>query len=411
VLKLCYVANAKNIHVRRWLAYFVSRKYTVYCLSDKGGEMEGVTVIQLPNRDSLLQSGKRAGKMAVLKARAKAIRQFAKHHNVDVFHAIFLYHRGWSAALAGLHPMVITLLGSDVYLPRQQYRNLFHYWRDVLLNKLSLGQCDLITAVSEDLINRVRSHQNQQVPIELVPIGTDLTLFKPDIDTTSLKQQLNIPANSFVVLSPRQITPHYNQHTLIESIPDVLDNIPNAIFIFKDAFCDTAERQEYVAQLKQQADMLNVSHATRWVGEVPMEQLPQYYALCDVVVSIPKTDGMPVTIFEAMACRKPLIVSDLSSYNQVIIHGQTGLRVPLNNSAVLSIVIRKIYDNPALTERLVDESQVILYQYGVFTEQMRRMDHYYNGLGTGSLSLQNRFFNQLLKRINYGVLHFISWFL
>lgn len=411
MLKLCYVANAKNVHVRRWLEYFVSKKHTVYCLSDKGGEIDGVTVIRLPNRDSLLEAGKKASKMAVLRARVKTIRQFTKTHDIDIFHAIFLYYRGWSVALAGIHPMVITLLGSDIYIPRKQYRHVFHYWRDKILNSLSLGQSDLVTAVSEDLRNSVPASLKQSIPVELVPIGTDLALFRPDIETEVLRQSLGIPDGSFVILSPRQITPHYNQDCLIESIPKVLEKIPNARFIFKDAFCDTEARKSYVESLKARAEELGVSQVIHWVNEVPMSELAQYYVLSNVVVSIPKTDGMPVTIFEAMACRRPLIVSDLPSYNQVIVHGQTGLRVPLNNSDVLALTIQKIYTNPALTERLIDESQVVLYQYGIFSEQMRRMEHYYDGLSLGSLSSQSGFLQKMKKWLNSQLLHIMVWLL
>jgi len=99
-----------------------------------------------------------------------------------------------------------------------------------------------------------------------------------------------------------------------------------------------------------------------------------------VVVSVPSTDGMPVTIFEAMACRKPLIVGDLSSYNEVIIHGQTGLRVPVRNHQALAQAIIKVSKNTELVGRMIEESQLILQQYGLFDQQMRRMERYYHAL-------------------------------
>jgi phosphatidylinositol alpha-1,6-mannosyltransferase len=218
------------------------------------------------------------------------------------------------------------------------------------------------------------------VPVELIPIGVDPDLFHPDLDTIALKEKLNIPDDSFVVLSPRQIMPRYNQKTIIESIPRVLEEVPNAIFIMKDAFGSSEERQAHVQRLKDFADSLQVSHAIRWANEVPMSELPYYYALSNVVVSVPNVDGMPVTIFEAMAAQKPLIVGDLASYNEVITHGQTGLRVPIRNSQVLARAIIKMHQNPALAQRMVEESQVALHQYGIFNEQMMRMERYYNGL-------------------------------
>ena len=98
-LTLCYVADATNIHVQRWLGFFVARGHRVYCLSDRGGAIEGATMIELPNRDKLLSEGRKISKTAVLRARAHKIRQCLREIKPDVMHAIFLYQRGWSAMM------------------------------------------------------------------------------------------------------------------------------------------------------------------------------------------------------------------------------------------------------------------------------------------------------------------------
>jgi glycosyltransferase involved in cell wall biosynthesis len=373
-LTLCYVADATNIHVQRLLGYFVNRGHRVYCLSDRPGRIDGATVIDLS------ASADTTGKNASLKARAQRIRNIIREIQPDLLHGIFLHHRGWTAALSGFHPLVITLLGPDVYLAKQNYTSYAQLRKDHLLNSLALKQADLVTAVSDDLCRAANRMGMGLVPVELIPIGVDPHLFHPNLETTALREKLGIPEDSFVVLSPRQIMPRYNQATIIESIPHVLEEVPNAIFIMKDAFGSSAERQAHVRNLQELAESLGINHAIRWVSEVTMDELPYYYALCDVVVSVPNVDGMPVTIFEAMAARKPLIVGDLASYNEVIFHGQTGLRVPIRNSQVLGRAIIKVHQNPELARRMVEESQVILHQYGIFNEQMMRMERYYNGL-------------------------------
>ncbi|MEM0950844.1 MAG: glycosyltransferase family 4 protein [Cyanobacteria bacterium P01_H01_bin.74] len=412
MLTLCFVADASNIHVKRWLGYFAEKEteYRVYCLSDKPGEIDGVSVHPLPNCTDKRVRGKRVTKTTVLQARSKAIQAFCKVHRVDILHGIFLYQRGWAAALCGKTPLVLTLLGSDVYLPPQNYRSRFHLLRDKLLNALSLNQADLITAVSADLCQAAGQQlilKDKRPCIELIPIGTDTALFHDRVNAEALRTKLDLNESHFVVLSPRQITPHYNQKWLIESIPYVLKAVPNAVFILKDAFCNTNERKHYVNSLKALADTLKVSSAIRWVSEVPMAELPAYYTVSDVVVSIPKTDGMPVSLFESMACKRPVIVSDLPAYNHVITHGQTGLRVPLDQNKALAKSIEKIYNNPALAERLVEESQVVLYQYGIFNEQMRRMAQYYNTIARVSQAKEPCSFFSNFSASNFLVSNFL----
>jgi len=401
-LTLCYVADATNIHVQRWLCFFVARGHRVFCLSDRGGAIDGATVIEIPNRDSLLAEGKKICKTAVLKARKRKIRACLKEINPDVMHAIFLYQRGWSAMLSGFSPLVITLMGPDLNLAQKHYRHRLQLRRDQIFGALSLNHCSMITAVSDDLVQAATRMTAGRIPVELIPLGTDPQQFRADLDTTPLRERLSIPEDAFIVLSPRQMTPHYNQGTIIDSIPLVLKELPQTVFIMKDTFGESEERKAYVKTLKDRAEALGVNQAIRWVEQVPMADLPYYYALCDAVVSVPSTDGMPVTIFEAMATNKPVIVGDLPSYNEVVIHGQTGLRVPIRNSQVLARAITKIHKNPSLARRMVEEAQVPLHQYGIFNEQMMRMERYYQGLKNGDIGappLLRRLANGLLMRL------------
>lgn len=392
-LTLCYVADASNIHIKRWLGYFASHGHQVICLSDKTGKIPGVEVIPLPNRDSLLSEGKKAGKMRVLKARAKVIKKVKKQYKPDILHAIFLYQRGWSAAWSGLKPLVITLLGSDIYLPKQHYRNKLHLFRDHCLNRVSLRKANLITAVTDDLAQTAIRRSGKKLDVELVPIGTDPKVFDPDKSADSLREKLDIANDAFVVLSPRQVTPLYNHDILIEAIPATIKEIPNAVFIIKDTFCEKEERKQYVASLKEKAEELGVNSAIRWESEVPFEELPLYYNLADAVVSIPSTDGMPVTLFDAMACESPVIVGDLPSYNEVIIHNRTGLRVPIRDVNALTQAIIRLAKEPELGQRLVEESQVILQQYGIFEQQMHRMERFYQALADNNAKSHKPLFN------------------
>lgn len=385
-LTLCYVADATNIHVQRWLGFFVARGHRVYCLSDRGGAIEGAIVVELPNRDKLLAEGRKLSKTRVLRARVQKIRECLREINPDVMHAIFLYQRGWSAMMSGFSPLVITLMGPDLNLALKHYRHRLQLRRDQIFGALSLNRCSMITAVSDDLVQAATRMTGGRIPVELIPLGTDPQQFRADLETSLLRERLDIPEDAFIVLSPRQMTPHYNQATIIDSMPLVLKELPNTVFIMKDTFGESEERRAYVQTLKARAESLGVSQAIRWVEQVPMDELPLYYALCDVVVSVPSTDGMPVTIFEAMATQKPVIVGDLPSYNEVVIHGQTGLRVPIRNSQVLARAITKIHKNPSLARRMVEEAQVPLHQYGIFTEQMMRMERYYLGLKAGQIS-------------------------
>lgn len=386
-LRLCFVADASNIHVRRWLGFFVAQGHTVLCVSDKPGTVDGVTMVDAPTRDSLLAAGQKASKTDVVKARARVIQAVAERWQPEIVHAIFLTMRGWSAALANVHPLVITLLGSDIFLPQQHYRNRLHWMRDVALNQGALRQADLVTAVNAALAHEARLLAGPAARIERVPIGTDRQLFQPQADAgqqAALRQALTLPDDAWVVLSPRQIAPLYNIATILQAIPLVRAAIPQAVFVLKDAFGHSEARQAHVGELHALAESLGVTAALRWAGEVPYAGLPAYFHLADAVVSIPTTDGLPVTLFDAMACHTPVITGDLPSYDTIVTHEHTGLRLPAITPQALAQALIRLHHNPALSARLVAGGHEIAARDGCFDTQMARMDTLYQSLAAAA---------------------------
>ena len=63
-------------------------------------------------------------------------------------------------------------------------------------------------------------------------------------------------------------------------------------------------------------------------------------------------DGIPVVLMEAMACALPVISGDLPAVRELVIDEQTGLLVPGDDPAALTIALARLADDPALRRRL-----------------------------------------------------------
>ena len=67
-----------------------------------------------------------------------------------------------------------------------------------------------------------------------------------------------------------------------------------------------------------------------------------YFHLCDIftlpAVFDPKgnVDGCPIVIMEAMACGKPVVVTDISGIPQAVLHDKTGFLVGEKDSDALA---------------------------------------------------------------------------
>lgn len=59
-------------------------------------------------------------------------------------------------------------------------------------------------------------------------------------------------------------------------------------------------------------------------GHVPREQLRELYAEADVVVLTSHSEGIPVTLMEAMALERVVLAPEITGIPELVTHGQTG---------------------------------------------------------------------------------------
>lgn len=102
----------------------------------------------------------------------------------------------------------------------------------------------------------------------------------------------------------------------------------------------------------------------RFLGRVPHEDLPRYYATCDVYVA-PSLGGesFGIVLLEAMAAGRPLVASDLPGYRSVATDGRQGRLVPPGDPASLASALGALLDNPALRRAMAAEGRRTVAAY------------------------------------------------
>jgi L-malate glycosyltransferase len=237
----------------------------------------------------------------------------------DVVHAHWLPGFAFFAAVAGAQPLVAMAWGSDVFRARRL---------QTLANRVTVRRAALVMADSQALLDRL-------VPLgarrcELVNWGVDLSLFKVG-DRSALKASLGLGSGP-VVLSPRSLMPVYNPRTIIDAFAQV-----------------AAERDDVQLVLKHMGvvreDLGPLPDRVHVVSNVDYAQMPAYYGAADVCVSIASSDSAPRSVFEAMACGAPCVLSDLPWVHEQIADEREALIVPIERDAVASAIRRLLEDS------------------------------------------------------------------
>ena len=97
----------------------------------------------------------------------------------------------------------------------------------------------------------------------------------------------------------------------------------------------------------------------RTVGRVPHEQMADYYRAADVCVSIASSDSSPRSVWEAMACGAPCVLSDLPWVHELIKDEEHALVVLIDDEAVAEAMRRLLDDRPLASRIRVDARRLV----------------------------------------------------
>ena len=77
-----------------------------------------------------------------------------------------------------------------------------------------------------------------------------------------------------------------------------------------------------------------------------LENPARVYPALDLYVSASQKEGLPLSLVEAMCAGLAIVATDVSGHRDVVVHGETGLLVPPNDSAVLADAIAELITDP-----------------------------------------------------------------
>jgi glycosyltransferase involved in cell wall biosynthesis len=134
-----------------------------------------------------------------------------------------------------------------------------------------------------------------------------------------------------------------------------LDHLVRAAVLVPDATFVIAGDGPLRSRLEDLASALGVADRVRFLGH--RADVPALLANCDVFVLPSLYEGLPLSLLEAMASRRPVIATDVPGSNEVVRHAESGWLVPPANPPALADAIRRLLDDPAGAERMASAAR------------------------------------------------------
>jgi glycosyltransferase involved in cell wall biosynthesis len=280
---------------------------------------------------------------------------------------------GTMASLSGIRPLVVTVMGGDVQ-PEQHSGGLPLLERRA--TRRLLHEADLILAKSDRLRTEMAALGDFGDKTETIRWGVDPAVFGPRPEAArALRSHLRLAPQARVILSPRILRPLYNVHLIVEALPRVLASVPGAVLLVAEHRADP----EYKKSLVARVEALGLEDGVRFIGACDHAQMPALYSLAEVMVSVPFSDGLPQSLFEAMACETPAILGRLPGYAEVVTDGRHVLLADLQPEALADAMILLLKDR-AHACALAAAARERVREVAWLPEEAKRVDGLYRRL-------------------------------
>lgn len=156
-----------------------------------------------------------------------------------------------------------------------------------------------------------------------------------------IRKEFQITSGDYLIGFVGQIDERKCIKDIIKSIPLVLQEIPNAKFLF----VGEGNLQDY---LLEQRSKLGLTKKIIYAGF--RKDIPAIMKAIDLLILPSKVEGFGYVLIEAMAAAKPVVATNVSSIPEIVQHGETGLLIPVHRPKKLAEAIVTILKDKNLAD-------------------------------------------------------------
>jgi glycosyltransferase involved in cell wall biosynthesis len=253
------------------------------------------------------------------------VKKIIKLHQPDMVIAERTTSYGFLAAISGVKPIAIAQQGRTDLWPEKSIllplkKIIQHY---------AFEKADLIHAWGPVMTISMKATNVDMNKVMVLPKGIDLVKF-------GNKNAAN--ASKINAIVTRSLTSDY-RHDIILKAFAILNQqeIDFALTVVGDG--------KDLPMIKQLAAKLKIENKVNFTGRIPNTKLPELLQQSNIYISMPITEGVSASLFEAMASNCYPIVTDIPGNQSWIKHRENGQLITIDDSRMLAEEILWAFEN------------------------------------------------------------------
>ena len=212
--------------------------------------------------------------------------------------------------------------------------------------RLALHFSDRIVVTSDAVAENFLPDIRHRRKVTKISNGVDLREFRPGLDGSRILHDLGFPKGAPLIGLVARLDHWKGVETFLEAAALAAQKNPAARYLIAGG--PVPGREDYARQMKQRARDLNLDGRVQFTDwRYGPKVMPEVYAALDVLVlasSWPEPFGL--TVIEAMASAKPVIVTNHGGPQEICIHDHTGLLVTPKNPQAMADAMTELMEDP-----------------------------------------------------------------
>lgn len=288
------------------------------------------------------------------------IKSIVKKFNPDMVIAERTTSYGYLAARSGIKPIAIAQQGITDLWP---VHSLSYPFKKII-QKYAYQKADLIHAWGKVMADHMQESGVDMNKVMILPKGINLEFFK--FNHTENPEIIN-------AIVTRSLHPEY-QHDLILKAFSILkqNKIPFTLTIIGDGI--------ELKRLQNMVKTFDIENEVVFTGRIDNHEIPIYLQKSNFYISMPATEGVSASLFEAMACGCFPIVSDLPGNRYWIQQKVNGILVASENAIKLAAELEWAFKNNGFTQEAVLANRKFIEENANYETNMKKIALKYHDL-------------------------------
>ena len=231
-----------------------------------------------------------------------------------------------------------------------------------------------IIAVSEQIKQcLVKRKDIDEEKILIIKNGINLKCYSDfsEKEVSALRNQLKLNKKFPVILNLGRLTEQKAQKNIILAANILKEKGIKSYFLI----AGDGELRDYLQSLISEHSLTN---EVRLLGF--RDDVINLLHLADIFILASLDEGLPISLLEAMAMKKPIICTPVGEIPEVISDGQEGFLIPTDNIEAIVHSIINILNDPAKKEKIINKAYIKVKENFSISRMFKAYDDVYTSL-------------------------------